>query len=297
MRSERRVWLERVGLLREVRRLLESRRGILSEQQAMLQGRKERLLSKRVNMAKCLLQEEALRRRAARELPQIHSHLHEALKRWGELTQQEGAPAGSAAPPLCVDDVDVGLLLQLDAANKAGGGTAVSARSPGRTLRSPTPFAGALSRAGSISPPPSCPPLGFTTTTTKRNISNPSSAVDRRNPRSTPFRVVRRATSATPSVQGVVAPRIRPKKVVEGRAAASNPSLHTTSQRSLSPPPRPALRHGLSPVQINNYARTGKTAVGKATREPFHSIRNPRTRTAHVSGRNITTPHHANPEK
>ncbi|KPA75112.1 hypothetical protein ABB37_08780 [Leptomonas pyrrhocoris] len=58
---------------------------VLREEAEMQAGSRERLLSKKVNMAKQLLQEEKHRRRVAKDLPRIVAHLSELVAAWSAL--------------------------------------------------------------------------------------------------------------------------------------------------------------------------------------------------------------------
>nr|CCC92813.1 unnamed protein product [Trypanosoma congolense IL3000] len=74
----------RLEILGELRPLLQRREDILSRQRAIQEGTRERLLSRKVNMAKQLLYEESVRRQCLQELPKVYEQMEVMLNRWNE---------------------------------------------------------------------------------------------------------------------------------------------------------------------------------------------------------------------
>eukprot|EP00796_Vickermania_ingenoplastis_P001338 gene1338-779_t len=171
----------RLVVVEEVRVLLAQRQSILNEQRHLLAsgpGRSERLLSKRVNMAKQLLQEEAARHRAAKALPAVMRKLASLDMEWHQLVaaeaddgqEESNAHADRAAVPhlhrkqvpgdgtkgLCIDGVRLGVVLaqhtnDLIAIGITAGDHRLASRSRGASSTpTPTPTPGA-------SAPPSQP--------------------------------------------------------------------------------------------------------------------------------------------
>ncbi|GET87284.1 hypothetical protein, conserved [Leishmania tarentolae] len=75
----------RLHIIEHAAPLVQNYQEILREEAEMRATSRERLLNKKVNMAKQLLQEEKTRRRVAKELPRIVSHLKELVAAWDAL--------------------------------------------------------------------------------------------------------------------------------------------------------------------------------------------------------------------
>ncbi|KAG5509124.1 hypothetical protein JKF63_06133 [Porcisia hertigi] len=75
----------RLHIIGQAAPLVHDYQEIVREEAEMHATSRERLLSKRVNMAKQLLQEERTRRRVAKELPRIVKHLKELIAAWDAL--------------------------------------------------------------------------------------------------------------------------------------------------------------------------------------------------------------------
>lgn len=99
----------RLQVVVAVSTLLQTRSSILQMQKALQAGSRERLLSRKVHMAKQLRLEERIRQRVAREVPQLMKKLTELRSAWDALNTESGGLAD--APPLFVDGVDVAALL------------------------------------------------------------------------------------------------------------------------------------------------------------------------------------------
>ncbi|EAN83961.1 hypothetical protein C3747_112g109 [Trypanosoma cruzi] len=96
--AEANLLRRRLRILDEAEPLLRRRSEILEQQQAIQEGSRDRLLSKRINMAKQLLFEENARRQFARELPKIYGQLEELLNQWNEtMDADEGHHASSTS--------------------------------------------------------------------------------------------------------------------------------------------------------------------------------------------------------
>ncbi|KAG5482732.1 hypothetical protein CUR178_06769 [Leishmania enriettii] len=75
----------RLHIIQQAAPLVQSYQEIVQEEAEMRATSRERLLNKKGNMAKQLLQEEKTRRRVAKELPRIVSHLVELVAAWDAL--------------------------------------------------------------------------------------------------------------------------------------------------------------------------------------------------------------------
>lgn len=75
----------RLHVIEQAAPLVQSYQEIVREAAQMRATSRERLLDKKVNMAKQLLQEEKMRRRVAKELPRIVNHLKELVAAWDAL--------------------------------------------------------------------------------------------------------------------------------------------------------------------------------------------------------------------
>lgn len=75
----------RLHILEQAEPLVVEYQSILREEADMRASSRERLLSKKVNMAKQLLQEEKVRRRVAKDLPRIVAHLTTLVAAWDAL--------------------------------------------------------------------------------------------------------------------------------------------------------------------------------------------------------------------
>ncbi|RNF13383.1 uncharacterized protein Tco025E_06235 [Trypanosoma conorhini] len=97
--AEANLLRHRLRILDEAEPLLRRRSEILEQQRAIQEGSRDRLLSKKINMAKQLLFEENARRQFARELPKIYEQLEELLRRWNEtMAADEGLHHSNGAP-------------------------------------------------------------------------------------------------------------------------------------------------------------------------------------------------------
>ncbi|RNF00486.1 hypothetical protein TraAM80_07566 [Trypanosoma rangeli] len=91
--AEANLLRRRLQILDEVEPLLQRRSEIIAQQCAIQEGSRDRLLSKKINMAKQLLFEENARRQFARELPKIYEQLEGLLCQWNETVEtDEGHP-------------------------------------------------------------------------------------------------------------------------------------------------------------------------------------------------------------
>ncbi|CBZ32916.1 hypothetical protein, conserved [Leishmania donovani] len=75
----------RLHIIEQAAPLVHNYQEIVREEAEMRATSRERLLNKKVNMAKQLLQEEKARRRVAKELPRIVNHLKELVAAWDAL--------------------------------------------------------------------------------------------------------------------------------------------------------------------------------------------------------------------
>ncbi|CAG9571480.1 conserved hypothetical protein [Leishmania major strain Friedlin] len=75
----------RLHIIEQAAPLVHNYQEIVREEAEMRATSRERLLNKKVNMAKQLLQEEKTRRRVAKELPRIVNHLKELVAAWDAL--------------------------------------------------------------------------------------------------------------------------------------------------------------------------------------------------------------------
>ncbi|ESL07943.1 hypothetical protein TRSC58_04363 [Trypanosoma rangeli SC58] len=87
--AEANLLRRRLQILDEAEPLLRRRSEILAQQCAIQEGSRDRLLSKKINMAKQLLFEENARRHFARELPKIYEQLEELLRQWNETVEAD----------------------------------------------------------------------------------------------------------------------------------------------------------------------------------------------------------------
>ncbi|EAN76662.1 hypothetical protein, conserved [Trypanosoma brucei brucei TREU927] len=141
----------RLRILDELGPLLQRRDEILQQQRAIQEGSRERLLSRKVNMAKQLLYEENVRRQCVHELPKIYGQIAESLRRWNEeVTDKSSKGETNSARRLLINGVDVAELINEYYASVA---STTNTRRPVRS-RSATASA-TTSRNNSPSPLPS----------------------------------------------------------------------------------------------------------------------------------------------
>ncbi|KPI83733.1 hypothetical protein ABL78_7220 [Leptomonas seymouri] len=245
----------RLDIIQQAEPLVLEYQSILLEDAEMQASSRERLLSKKVNMAKQLLQEEKVRRRVAKDLPRIIAHLTELVAAWdalqaadlhgdghiggvnGESHQHSSNKTGTASPKcseLCIRGQRVRNLLVRAPSRTA---TASSCARP----RSISAHAAPTSRSVSPAPPP-----------TSRTRTEPSywsaarphsSAVGQRSaspaytqqqqPQRTPRRQATPSQLPSPSRKGGVSlsPSSTPNAAAAAAAAkrTAPPSLSTSS--------------------------------------------------------------------
>lgn len=228
------VMCRREEIVKEARELVHHRQHILDECQCLLlvggnEDHSTRLLNKKVNMAKQLLQEEKLRKRAARELPVILQKLQRLVSEWeeqpsvshceakkreekGDKTLEKSsrhplaAKRTSSSTSLCVDGVFVKDILLQPVGHLTGHRSSEYAAKHLGSMRlskpaerrgggpfSTSPSASALSRTPSpppSSPSPSCPSQAHVSTSRGGVRSGP--------PSPTPQHVVGRKAVTSP---------------------------------------------------------------------------------------------------
>jgi hypothetical protein len=274
----------RLHIIEQAEPLVTEYQEILREQAEMKATSRERLLSKKVNMAKQLLQEEKVRRRVAKDLPRIVAHLTELVAAWDAL-QADDLP--------CHDDHQDG-----DSHPSDTNSTAVNAPSSAcvelcihgqrvRDLLARAPPARTRPRSVSAHAAPSSrsisPVVPATSRTRTEARSSPSPALARsqppihrnRNEILTSNRGASRSPSFASSTATAMAKWAAPFSRSQAPRCVSTPPTSITHHGcSPAPPARsvpatsvaqsrvrslsPALRRGLSARKANTPAASGK---------------------------------------
>lgn len=261
----------RMSILKEIEPLLRRRDYILGAQSNMQSSSKERLLSRSVNMAKQLREEEALRRMIHKEVPSIIAQVVALCDAWEALTHTRmvvnskdvlrvvsGMPATPAADSAVPkgESAAAGLpqfIYGADAASTTPTppsrlGSPVppgSARAAGATSRSPVPAAPRRQQSSQV-PSPS-PQPGKSRAATPVTLS----------------RTMSRGIGVRGAVVGSISPQ--PRSVTPSRVAAT-PSTHAT------------LVHG------NGTVTTNGAATATTNRVRIASISPPAPRAAGANG-------------
>ncbi|KAG5504618.1 hypothetical protein JIQ42_06456 [Leishmania sp. Namibia] len=94
----------RLHIIQQAAPLVQSYQEIVQEEAEMRATSRERLLNKKGNMAKQMLQEEKTRRRVAKELPRIVSHLAELVAAWDALQAATDPREDTAGVGSCHND-------------------------------------------------------------------------------------------------------------------------------------------------------------------------------------------------
>ncbi|KAK7196077.1 Microtubule associated protein (MAP65/ASE1 family) [Novymonas esmeraldas] len=234
---------------------------------------RERLLSKKVNMAKQLLQEEKMRRRVATELPRIASRLTELVDAWDAL---------QAATDPREDTVDL-----LGSSSSGGGGNGTLDRAAEAALPSSSAPLGSSSSSAKVElwvhgqrvrdlltpvPPTSTPPAN--TRARSRSVSTRPPQQQRQQqqqPSTSPSQRTVRSVSPTPpaSVRQRTEPPQQQQRGISARGAsprpapwartASTPRVHRTS---------PTPPHTPLPLRGTPLRSAGRTAGEYPSRHP-----------------------------